>query len=182
MPCDYDQSVAGERMRKFAIILLILSATQASMATEKSCLVDLAPLAEVMRDPTEPADAPQVISMRLTYGGIEGKVSVRTTTQQETTVPEAVTLQSFAVREDLTAEDLNDGEQLIVRALVISQDPILGLLSNTGVQLSEVRSVKVFTFGNPAAPGATRVVESFDSKGVSLGSFSAGPAFRPCQS
>ena len=152
-------------MKNFAIALFILSIAQGAFAQQKSCSVDLSRVAEVMRDPTESADAPQIVFMRLVYGGEYGRVSVRTNTNQYMTVPEVVMLESFDIREDLTAENLNQGEQLIARAISISQDPIMSQLSETGLQLEQVRSVKVYTFGSAQSPGRTAVVEAFNSAG-----------------
>ncbi len=90
---------------------------------------------------------------------------------------------TYEVREDLSSssDDLNLGEMYIAQSMYIENE----LYQNSGVDLSQVRSVKLNTFleGGRAYSnfGMTGFAETFDLSGKSLGPFAmVGLFISPC--
>jgi hypothetical protein len=104
---------------------------------------------------------------------------------------EAVTLDERPVRaklmDEANDEGLNPIEAVIYNFQKLAEEtkasPVYaGLMPyDTGIDVSKVRSAKLYTFGKPSHMGATYIVEAKDDAGNLLGSFYAGFFLRPCK-
>lgn len=78
-------------------------------------------------------------------------------------------------------EGLNQAEGLIVHAMSISEDPVLQTIFSAGIDLTQVRSAKVYLIGEATNMGATAIVEAKDANNKVLGSFLGGFLVSPCK-
>lgn len=88
-----------------------------------------------------------------------------------------------SVRENLNVDgdDLNDAERLIAHALNVSKDPVLKKLFSTGIDLTKVRSAKMYLVGERTKFGSATIVEAKDANGKDLGSFLGGFLIGACK-
>lgn len=99
-----------------------------------------------------------------------------------------VTIQEFKVKSglkgDLSNDDdldkLNEGEKIITHALSLTGDPELKGAFSAGIDLSKVRSAKIYTVGKTTKFGSASIVEARDEAGKIIGSFLGGFLVSPC--
>lgn len=98
---------------------------------------------------------------------------------------EVVEVQEESVRAGLSSlsdtDDLKLSEKLIVHAMIISEDPILGVEYSSGIDLKKVRSAKMYIIGKQTNMGSSTIVEARDEKNQVLGSFLGGFLISPCK-
>ena len=78
-------------------------------------------------------------------------------------------------------ETLNLSEQLIVHAVLRSEDPEFKGVYKTRIDIKKVRSAKVYTIGDADEMVSTAIVETRDANGKLLGSFVGGFLVFPCE-
>jgi hypothetical protein len=98
---------------------------------------------------------------------------------------DSVTFNEYQIREDLlsssrNASNLNDGEKSVIQADRLTTDPSFNGHYKTGIDLTQVRSIKQFLIGEKTVSGSTLVVQAFDSNNRPLGSFLGGHLLSPC--
>lgn len=90
-----------------------------------------------------------------------------------------------SVRENLSRHTepvgLNHAEGLIVHAMRLSEDPMFNGEYSAGLDLSKVRSAKMYTVGEMTNMGSTTIVEAKDADDKVLGSFLGGFLVSPCK-
>ena len=119
-------------------------------------------------------------------GKIVGEVSRKMGEETEARTEIDVTITEASIRAGMTAEgidpynnDLSEAELVIYHAMTVAADPILKMQS--GIDLSKVRSVKIYRLGPQTKFGSTSIVEAKDEKGVLLGSFLGGFLVGACK-
>lgn len=78
-------------------------------------------------------------------------------------------------------QGLNKGELLITHAMLLTQDPDMGGIFTVDMDLSKVRSAKIYVLGDQAEMGMTAIVEARDEKGQDMGSFLGGFLVGSCK-
>lgn len=107
---------------------------------------------------------------------VDGKSTVST---EEVVVSEAPIRAGLTKNIDGYNNDLTDAELIIVHAMTVTTEPILKW--SAGIDLSKVRSVKLFTLGETTRFGSATIVEAKDEKGEVLGSFLGGFVVSACK-
>ncbi len=162
-----------------AISLMSFSAMAGSQKLLKTCSVDL----------TMPGET-QVIATKINV--LENKNSELTMSFTQIINGKAVTesdtasIVSNTVRPGLIGElsedeTLNLSEQLIVHAMLMSEDPDFEGVYSTGIDLTKVRSATVYTLGDSSQMVTSAIVETKDENGKVLGSFLGGFVVHPCK-
>ena len=110
----------------------------------------------------------------------------QTTDGITTSEDEVATVATNSVRPGLVGElsedeTLNEAEQLISHAMLVSEDPMFEGMFSTGIDLKKVRSAKVYTVGESTNLGTSAIVEAKDKNGKILGSFVGGFLVSPCK-
>lgn len=82
---------------------------------------------------------------------------------------------------DEDADTLNTSEKLIVHAMSLEAIDPEKKVFDAGLDLSAVRSAKVYNFSKEGEMGMISVVEAKDEKGLVLGSFFGGFMVSPCK-
>ena len=110
---------------------------------------------------------------------------------QEMVLRQEARVTKFDVRAGLTAQilesedfdDLNEAEQLIVHALMLTESPEMKGTQNAGLNLRKISSAKIFTVNEEVEVniGQVSVVEAYDKSGKNLGSFLGGFLVSPCK-
>lgn len=123
---------------------------------------------------------------------VTNKENGSSTFNDEITTVEEMNIRA-GLNENSKADDLNDGEKIIVHAMHLTGDSGIGHLLlldgdsdikehfNTGLDLTEVRYVKLLTVGKKSKFGSATIVEAKNEAGENLGSFLGGFLVRPCQ-
>lgn len=99
-----------------------------------------------------------------------------------------VTVQEFKVKSGLKAdlsndddvEKLNEAEKIITHALSVTGDPEMKGVFSAGIDLSKVRSAKIYTVGKTTRFGSASIVEAKDEAGKIIGTFLGGFLVSPC--
>ena len=133
------------------------------------------------------------MDMKMEVIDIDGALHSRVTQiveGQTLTRDDVADLHVWAVREGLASrsiekdEDiagLNEGESLILHAMTFDKDPELRVQFSSGIDLTKVRSVTLYTVGERARFGSTTIVEARDAEGKNLGSFLGGFLVSGCK-
>ncbi len=122
-------------------------------------------------------------------GTLSGQITENVGTPAEDSYTDEVSLRDYAVRGGLAPEigdaSINMGERLIVHAMGVEQAPLFEGAYRSGIDLTRVRSVRVYGFGEPeggeAQPGQPVIIEAKDAAGTLLGSFLGGFVVGACQ-
>ncbi len=124
------------------------------------------------------SDPNQVISTQFDFvrkgDSIEAQITQTMNTQTAKTTRPAKILES-AIRAGLSAKtslddsSLNGAERLVVHAMMMSEDVTTREIFSTGLDLSKVRSAKLYIVEQKAETiGATAVIEAKDQNGAIL--------------
>lgn len=117
--------------------------------------------------------------------GVLSAVVTQTIDGQTSSYDDVVEVMDAPVRPRLNAEldadDLNQAERLIVHAMMLTNEPMFAGAYSAGLELSEVRSVKMYTVGKTTRMGSATLVEARDADGRVLGSFLGGFLVSPCR-
>jgi hypothetical protein len=176
-----------------ALALFLFVSTAASAQVVKTCNTRLASM-----------DSAETVEMRfeIIRRGSE-HVARMTQPQLRESYEEAARIIDFPVRAGLVAVDMDDllgevfnedednssdynfGEGLIIHAMTLEADEDFGSVSQSGINLANVRSVRVYLIGaqeEVQAPiGVSAIVEAKDARGRVMGSFLGGLAISPCR-
>lgn len=167
-------------MKTLAISALILSSSIAFAKedTVKQCSVTLPNI----------SSPSQIVDMDLTIISNQNQLSAiikQTINGESMTANEVVTYKEEKVRAGLTVDTnvdgLNMAESLVVHAMILSTDPVFTGTFSAGIDLSQVRSAKLYTVGASGDMGNTTIVEAYDQAGKVLGSFLGGFLVSPCK-
>ncbi|MCB9072517.1 MAG: hypothetical protein H6623_02760 [Bdellovibrionaceae bacterium] len=127
---------------------------------------------------------PESVDILIEIISQDGKLNAKIT-QNSQSYNQTVEVGDLSVRENLTTQtendDLNLAEQLIVHAMLLSSEPTFQGQFTTGIDLSQVRSAKVYTIGPPTNMGTTALIEAKDASGKTLGTFLGGFLISPCK-
>ena len=164
----------------FAVALLTTPALFAAETIIKTCNTTVSNLEEVVSTTD--------MSIVITTNDL-GETTAVTSTKTPNGVVDVqfkVEISEGQVREGLTADSdpdqlANEAERLITHAMSLSEDPIMEGRFSTGIELSKVRSAKIFTLGDRTKFGSAAVVEVRDANDVVLGSFLGGFLVSPCK-
>jgi azurin len=167
---------------KFTILALALVCSAPVFAAEtvvKSCSVSMKQL-----------DGGGIVNMKMEVLAKEDGTFFSRISQDMNGMPMAsddvASVSEAVLREGLTAEtdpsDLNMGERLIVHAMLLTQSPEMAGMFTAGLDLSLVRSVKMYVIGEATNMGSATIVEARDAAGNELGSFLGGFLVSPCLS
>jgi hypothetical protein len=83
--------------------------------------------------------------------------------------------------DELDTANLNAVERLILHAIFITSDESLNEYFSAGMDLTKVRSAKVYLLSDLDIYGSLAIVEAKDAEGKPLGSFFGGLAVTPCK-
>lgn len=171
-------------MKFFFSLILAAIFSFSTLAAEKVCSVDMKEISEVMNDGSDP-DAPYVVGMKIVYGGAQSTVTYISNNGQSVKAPGQIKTEEFSIRENLenvtNMSALNAGENVIAHAIFATNDHVLGNIFDAGVELRNIRSIKLNTVGDVTDMGRLAVIEAFDASGQAMGSFIGGFLVRPCQ-
>jgi hypothetical protein len=78
-------------------------------------------------------------------------------------------------------DELNLAENLVSHAMALTQDPDMVGVFSSGMDLKNVRSATVYTFGEAGNIGMLAIVEAKDESGQAMGSFFGGVLLAPCK-
>lgn len=102
----------------------------------------------------------------------------------------AEVIKGLVVRPNLSVDDMerdlddlnmNIGEQMILHAKALTEDPVFRGAFSTGMNLNNVRNVDVYIVGEQTNMGSVAVIEARDDRGLSMGSFLGGFLVSPCK-
>jgi hypothetical protein len=81
-----------------------------------------------------------------------------------------VKIEEFKIRAGVNdkMKNLNQAELMVIHAMTLASDPVFRDILSTGMDLSKIRSAKVYSTGEIGLPA---ILEAKDSTGFSLGSF-----------
>ena len=163
----------------FALITFItMNAFAADKTLVKSCSSDIGLPGE--------ASVPTVVEIYKTGTKFVG-ITKQQTNQGPVTNSDEATITEHSIRAGLEAdienfpEDLNMGEMLVTHALALTTDPIFEGQISAGLDLTKVRSAKVYLIGEMTKFGGMAIVEASDESGSALGSFLGGFIVSPCK-
>jgi hypothetical protein len=169
-------------MKVLAIVLALSTAAWAE--TVKTCRTTIA----------DPASG-RPVNILLEILRVDGALVGQITEKGEDALSEAVSLQDYTVRAGLRPQsrddietppsDYNMGEQLIVHAMRVEQEPLFEGAYRSGINLALVRSVRVYGIGESEdgqpQMGQPAIIEAKDARGRVLGSFVGGFLVGTCQ-
>jgi hypothetical protein len=96
----------------------------------------------------------------------------------------STTVKTYVIRENLLShskeKDLNEGESLIVHSEELINEPSFDGRFKAGVDLNNIRNVRLYLIGKKTIKGSTVVVEAWDDQQNNLGSFLGGNLLSPC--
>lgn len=160
------------------LFLVVASAAQAETTVIKKCDVEI--------KMGEERAISSLMSIVSKDGKIVGEVTQKMGEDTVTRTENDVTITEASIRAGMTAEsidpynnDLSEAELVIFHAMTVAADPILQMQS--GVDLSKVRSVKIYRLGPQTKFGSASIVEAKDENGVLLGSFLGGFLVGACK-
>jgi len=118
----------------------------------------------------------------------DGKSMSAKVTQDGQSYDDIAEVNEQSVRADIptdmespSLDELNLAEKLISHAIVMSTDPLFEGKFSAGLDLSKVRSAKLYIVGEQTNMGAPAIVEAKDESGAVLGSFLGGFFVTPCE-
>jgi hypothetical protein len=165
-------------MKNFALALLILSPAVFGQ-TVKTCNT-------VLPNFDGGQVAVNLVITRNAQGNLESRVIENGDSSD--VVVDTAAVESFTVRAGITAGDLDDvddsdfnlGEKLISHAMALLGPELEGMFS-LSLDLSKVRSVKVYTLGDATNMGQVSIIEAKDAQGRDMGSFVGGFLIGDCK-
>ena len=118
-------------------------------------------------------------------GTYQAKVTNQVEGEAEVENTDSVSFEQMAVVENGMKKDpyqdkMTKAESILAHAHMLETDPVFQGMFSSGVYLTEVRFVKLYTIGKETKFGSATVVEAYDSKGVLMGSFLGGFLVSPC--
>jgi hypothetical protein len=88
----------------------------------------------------------------------------------------------LSAKTNLDDSSLNTAEKMVILAMMATTDPVTRKIFSAGLDLTKVRSAKLYVVEQKAETlGMTVVVESQDQAGADLGSFLSGFLVLPCR-
>ena len=161
------------------ISLMSFSAIAGDQKIIKSCSADITMPGETLVVPSKfdvirNKNSELSISLTQTVDGV-------TTTEIETATITKNKVRAGLIGELSEDETLNLSEQLIVHAMLMSEDPDFEGVYSTGIDLKKVRSAKIYVIGDANEMVTSAIVETRDENGKILGSFLGGFVVFPCK-
>lgn len=171
--------------KSFLLCALALTFTTTVMASEgtliKSCSTSLGMPGEEIAVETN-------ISVFKNDSALSAIVS-QTTNGHQMSYGEQVVIEEHKVKAGLNSEilmsdeidNLNTAEKVIVHAMALSEGPDFEDSFSAGLDLTKVRSAKLYIVGEQSNMGMSVIVEAKDANGKNLGSFLGGFLVSPCK-
>jgi hypothetical protein len=128
------------------------------------------------------------MTLRVLQGnaGLEGEITqtlngTTTVSHDKAKIYEAKVREGLSPATDPYNDTLNQAELVVAHAMALTSDPQLGGMFSAGLDLSKVRSAKVYQIGPDTPLGATVIFEARDASGETLGSLMDALIVSPCR-
>jgi len=103
-------------------------------------------------------------------------------TTQAASIVENTVREGLSAKTNLDDPTLNTAEKMVILAMMSAEDPVTREIFSAGLDLTKVRSAKLYIVEQKAETlGMTVVVEAKAQTGTDLGSFLAGFLVLPCR-